>query len=83
MMIQNPDFVKYKPSYRITIIQTYYIQDNCTKRIFVHGNVAPIYMKTDPVPPLNMTADSHPSLMFSSQRIRKLASLAMHIMILH
>ena len=69
MIILNPESVKYKPSYRITIIQTYYIQDNCTKRIFVHGNVAPIYMKADPFPPLTMTADSHPAMMFSSQRI--------------
>ena len=37
--------------YKIKIIQAYYIQYNCTKRIVVHGNLSSIFVKADPIPP--------------------------------
>ena len=55
IMTFNPGSQQNKNMYKITIIQGYYIQDNSTKRIVVHGNLSPIYIKADPLSPFAMT----------------------------
>lgn len=56
-MAFDPGIQYNRNIYKIKTIQRYYIQDNYTMRIVVHGNLSPIYVEADAFPPFAMTND--------------------------